>query len=74
MMFLESYTIVNPQIRIHQTSAPPCRAAPYCACAEPPRRHRCTCTAPHRYTSTAHVLTNVLTNMLTNSSLLNSDK
>ena len=73
-MFLESYTIVNHQICIHQTSAPPCRAAPYCARAEPLRRHRCMFTALRPCMSTAHVLTNVLMNMLTNSSLLNSDK
>ena len=52
-MFLQMYTIVFAQIRIHQTSAPPCSAAPYCACAEPPRRHQCM----HR---PAHVLTNSL--------------
>ena len=62
-MFLQMYTIVFAQICIHQTSAPPCSAVPYCACAKPPRRHQCM----HR---PAHVLTNVLTN----SSLLYSEK
>ena len=69
-MFLQMYTIVFAQIRIHQTSAPPCSAAPYCACAEPPRRHQCM----HR---PAHVLTNSLHErelVQFVASLLNSEK
>ena len=53
-MFLQIYTIVFAQIRIHQTSAPPCSAAPYCACAEPPRGHQCMHRPPHVLTNSLH--------------------